>query len=179
MRIQITIILILIVSIGGLAWYAKYQNEQRVIAEASILEAHSAVAAWQAALEQQSARVDEQSQQLANSVHEYELLRRKTDRRIRHYETIIATSEADSDWSTARVPDVIALRLCEYTSNYDAGANRVSTDPETIYRPSQSACTDPDRYFTSGDVWRFTESLIEMIDRSNHDRAAIRNLFYK
>ena len=179
------IIAVLIASLTGAGWYAKHQTEGRAAAEAAnagikaqadadIKTAQDAAGAWQAALAQQTAYARELDAKLATSAAGYDQLRRTTDKRIASYAQQTRSDAVTRDWNDMPAPDSVAARMCSYTDTpavNGAGADRVPQGAAAVHRPAQDACAGA---FSTGDLFRWTEQLIEVIDRANQDRAAIR-----
>ena len=163
-------IAILSAALSGAGWFAVHQTEGKAVAEAAVKDAQAAGDAWRLALDQQTAYTKQLDAKLAASTAGYDALRRTTDRRIRDYENDTRTDSGTATWDSMPVPAAVARRLCEYTDK-NPGAPRLPASAAAVHGPAQDpgACQ-----FTTGDAWRWTEQLIEVIDRANEDRAAIR-----
>lgn len=172
MPTQLTVLAVLLAALAGTGWLAYHQTEQRAVAEARIKDAQAAGDAWRLALDQQTAYAKDREQKLAESTHDYDRLRRTTQARISTYEQAARQDAGTGDWDAGRVPPAVSDRLCEYRADHAGEAGLPST-PETVHGPAANPCPGSYRYFTTGDLWRFTEELIETVDRAQSDRAAL------
>lgn len=170
MPTQLTVILLLVAGLLGVGWYAKVQTERAAVAQAAVADAQAAGEAWRLALAQQTEHSDRQADQLAESVKGYDDLRTDTDRRIREHENAIIRNKDAADWSRLPVPEHHAKRMCEYADE-GSGEDRLSQDPQAVHGPAEdsAACA-----FTTGDLWKWSERLIEVIGRANQDRESVR-----
>lgn len=162
--------LALLAVFSALGWYAKHQTERAATAEQATQIATETAEAWRLALEQQTANQKATAQRLAESARQYDTLRRTTETRVATYETKRRNDETTDRWDRMPVPAVVADRLREY-ADHEAGDHRAPADPAAIHRPGENAGT-----YTNGDLWRWTERLIEGWDRFNSDRAAVASI---
>ena len=157
----------LLVAFSALGWYAKHQTERAATAEQAAQIAAETADAWRMALEQQTARAQQTDRLLAESARGYETLRRKTETRIANYETTRRADETTDHWDRVPVPAVVADRLREY-ADHAAGADPVPAGAAAVHGPGADPAT-----YTNGDLWRWTERLIEGWDRFNADRTGV------
>lgn len=159
----------LILVIAGLGFALKIAIEKNTEVGIALEQAASANDAWRRALDQQTAYARRLDATLAESVNEYETLRRTTDRRLRNYETHVGQNRSTGVWHRTRVPLVVAQRMCNY--DHEAGGCGMPADPPAIYRAAEDSVP-----YTNGDLWAWTERLLELIERANHDRLALSDL---